>query len=155
MEVQFPSVSYLSYSKSTVLRGFVSQGDTACDVPSPSAVACSVAYEWVFSPPLTATLPKAAGTGFGVVSLNVPAFYFTELDGLPYTISLRAGVAEAGLSMAVNLGPMGGTFTVTPSTGLALFDTFVLSADNWADDNLPLLYEFSIMSYSSKVNPGP
>ena len=42
---------------------------------------------------------------------------------------------------------------MTPSTGLALFDTFVLSADNWADDNLPLTYEFSIMQYSSKVNP--
>ena len=44
---------------------------------------------------------------------------------------------------------------MTPSTGLALVDTFVLSADNWADDNLPLLYEFSIMQYSSKVNPKP
>ena len=36
-----------------------------------------------------------------------------------------------------------------------LEDTFVLSADNWADDNLPLLYDFSIMQYSSKINPNP
>ena len=116
MEVQFPNVPYLSYSKSTVLRGFVSQGKAACDVPKPSAVACSVAYEWHFDPPLTATLPKATGKGFGVVSLNVPAFYFTELDGLPYTISLRATsvFAEASLLLNVNLGPVGGTFTVKP-----------------------------------------
>jgi len=154
VQVQFPDVAYLSYAQSTVLRGFVSQGSDACNTPNPSAVACSVAYKWEFDPPLSSELATTAGTSFGVISLKVPELYFEKQDGLSYSISLRATYggksAAAKLQMNVNLGPVGGKLTVSPSSGLALVDTFILSAKDWSDADLPLQYKFSIDQYSNK-----
>ena len=150
--LEAPTIPYLSYSKSTVMDGYVGQGSEACISANPDPTLCSVEYEWTFDPPLSSPVAKSKGNAFGRVSINVPAFSFEQLDGLKYKITLRTtsagGQAGAEQDMAINLGPVGGTFSVQPTTGKALSDTFVLIADGWADEDLPLKYEFSILQYS-------
>jgi hypothetical protein len=45
-------------------------------------------------------------------------------------------------SLTVNLAPVPGTITVTPSTGIALQTNFVVSLSGWFDEDTPLSYKY-------------
>jgi hypothetical protein len=45
-------------------------------------------------------------------------------------------------NLTVNLAPVPGTITVTPSTGIALQTNFMVSLSGWFDENTPLSYKY-------------
>jgi hypothetical protein len=50
--------------------------------------------------------------------------------------------------VVVNSPPSQGSFDVTPNNGVEIVQNFVLAANHWQDSNLPLTYQFGIVSAS-------
>jgi hypothetical protein len=57
-------------------------------------------------------------------------------------------VTTNSITINVNAPPGSGTFAVSPSSGIAYFDVFSLSCQNWIDTDLPLSYQFSYLSFA-------
>ena len=80
-------------------------------------------------------------------NLVVPAALMTGTYK-DYTFRLNAwdsngNLGQAQVKLDINSAPAGGDFVVTPTTGTALGTEFSLYANNWHDDNTPLIYYFS------------
>jgi len=74
--------------------------------------------------------------------------------GMTYTFSLTATDTDGAssystLSLTVNEAPNSGTVAVAPSQGFALDTSFTLTALNWVDEDLPLLYRFGTLPVHS------
>lgn len=62
------------------------------------------------------------------------------------TVTDSAGTSGyAEISITVNGKPSGGSVTVSPSSGVALTDSFTLEAPNWFDEDQPLEYQFFVV----------
>ena len=67
--------------------------------------------------------------------------------GNSYRAQLIATVGDtfgsAEIEFSINSPPVNGTLSVKPRTGMSLIDTFVLSAHDWVDEDMPLSYRFA------------
>lgn len=160
-----PSFQYITDGSPLRLTGEVYSG--TCTHQAVLTSACNVEYYWTIEPPLiqdvqgrttpaydaSRTTPERTvtmtQTGHGVVSLIVGRKQFgiaSFEDNTMYTFTLTsregAMVVHSTYQMMKNAGPTGGTFTVSPSRGIALDTSFTLTADGWGDENLPLYYQF-------------
>jgi len=52
----------------------------------------------------------------------------------------------------VNPPPTPGTLTVAPAQGIALIDSFTITASGFIDTDLPLLYSFSVYQSEEDYN---
>jgi len=85
-----------------------------------------------------------------------------QLSNKQYTFKLSAfsiadsASSSASVTISLNAPPKSGSFTVSPSSGLALIDDFHFSCSNWVDDasDLPLnfAYKYSNMLAPSQGN---
>ena len=71
--------------------------------------------------------------------------------GQEYLLQLQAGCSQgnagkANVVLVVNKAPVGGSFMVSPTTGVAFDTKFTLSCSKWVDDieDLPLQYSYHI-----------
>ena len=76
------------------------------------------------------------------------------VGGVSYSVSLRAALlggvsSTASLTISINAPPSMGSFSVQPGRGQEIVDSFSLSCEQWADDQLPLAYQFAYFSPSS------
>ena len=62
------------------------------------------------------------------------------------TATTAAGTGEGRISVVANAAPSGGQIHCTPPSGMAVRDSFSLSAPAWHDDDLPLTYRFGSSS---------
>jgi hypothetical protein len=86
----------------------------------------------------------AAGTSDYSLSLSILANALPTRTSV--TFSLSCGVSSSSLEVTVNGPPIGGSFTVSPSSGTGLSTLFTLAASSWSDDDLPLTYQFMFVS---------
>jgi len=70
----------------------------------------------------------------------------------PYTFSLLASGTKASIAVVVNTAPLPGVFEVSPGNGTALNTMFSFSASQWADDDVPLSYEFGFSTTEIGTN---
>ena len=63
-----------------------------------------------------------------------------------YTFTLSASQSKSTVTVKVISAPQSGTFSINPSSGVAMVDTFTLSTTLWVDIELPLSYSFGYMS---------
>ena len=69
------------------------------------------------------------------------------------TTALISGASvTASVVVITNGNPVPGEFTVTPSNGIALIDTFLFTAGLWQDDDLPLTYSFGFLAKTVSAN---
>ena len=62
------------------------------------------------------------------------------------------GVCQVDIVM--NVAPVGGAVAIDPADGLAVTDTFEITATGWADEDIPLLYSFGyVMPGSDAETP--
>jgi len=85
----------------------------------------------------------AAGTGVPM-NLVIAANTFSGRV-YPYVFSLTVGSSSSTVSIYVNMPPVVGTFSVSPNSGYNLDTTYVLSANNFADDDTPIRFEFGYL----------
>jgi hypothetical protein len=62
------------------------------------------------------------------------------------TFSLNCGPASVNIDITTNGPPLPGKFAISPLTGDALSTPFQLAAAFWSDPNLPISYQFSLVS---------
>ncbi|RYH22674.1 hypothetical protein EON65_18890 [archaeon] len=62
--------------------------------------------------------------------------------GVSYAFRLSCGVSTSPLFLSTNVPPRGGSFGVFPLEGDELRTIFVLTSVGWADDDLPISYQF-------------
>jgi len=99
------------------------------------------------------------GAGASVVGPSLVLLARNLAQGATYTLQVTAVLdcthgadASARVSFRTNAGPTGGLLTVTPSTGAAALDNFLLMASAFASSsNLPLLYSFARIDGGSLV----
>jgi hypothetical protein len=63
--------------------------------------------------------------------------------------ALSCGSAVASVMVITNGPPQGGSFSVSPTTGVALSTNFYMTASSWVDDDTPLTYQFLVTSGGS------
>eukprot|EP01038_Epipyxis_sp_PR26KG_P010901 gene10901-14632_t len=159
LAAQYPTVSISSNlqtngimnpSSSLQLKGFISiparySGSTSWELEKSSDIALAdIALSAIeHSIPLTSSLKSF--TFFMVISSNaLPA-------GQDVTFSLKC-VTSGGFTsisnfiVSVNAPPSHGRFEVNPTTGVEFVDIFFFSAFYWYDENLPISYEFGLLS---------
>ena len=74
--------------------------------------------------------------------------------GTTYKFKLSSNLNDPGvstssaISILMNAPPQPGNFLVTPRQGQELSDSFLFSASNWQDVDLPLMYQFGYWSQS-------
>eukprot|EP01034_Spumella_vulgaris_P038536 gene38536-47586_t len=93
-----------------------------------------------------------------VAPTNTQVFMFIGANSLPVgvtlTFSLTASIPSestvtvATVQVIVNAPPKLGAFSVDPPTGTELTTPFTFSASQWQDPQLPLKYQFGIISLS-------
>lgn len=74
------------------------------------------------------------------------------LPGASYTFSLTASLVKGGtkgtasVTVVTNSAPTSGNCFSTPSLGVEIIDDFKLECSQWTDDDLPLSYEWDLLS---------
>jgi hypothetical protein len=74
-----------------------------------------------------------------------PASNFSGDATFDYTVGDGFGGTATGtitVTVSLNPPPAGGSFAFTPNTGLRQSDALMLTAPNWSDPDLPLVYQF-------------
>ena len=112
----------------------------------------SIALTTAAQTPVTASLSagvKAMTLVIGAGSLSPGAY-------LAFTLSCTTADASpltsvSSVVVAVNAPPTPGTFVVTPASGTELTTEFKMSAVQWVDSDLPLMYTFAF-DVNSRVN---
>jgi hypothetical protein len=56
----------------------------------------------------------------------------------------------ASVTLVMNSPPKSGRFIISPSSGYALEDIFLFTSYQWIDDDLPLFYQYGILSVSDR-----
>jgi hypothetical protein len=96
---------------------------------------------------------------YGKTNFNLIIKASTLPPGGRYKFSLSAGYSAAGqaalavaeVSVAVNAAPYGGSLALSPIEGTALATVFTFVAADWADPDLPLLFDF-LYTTSTNIN---
>ena len=77
-------------------------------------------------------------------------------QGATYTFTLTSTLKSAegtssyaSVSVTTNGPPTPGSLIISPSNGFELSTSFLLTLANWADDDVPLLYEFGYLAVST------
>ena len=135
-----------------IIRGF-------CDDPN------NVKYAWSVTPFVNLTNPSIAPLGSKTVDLVLQPNPEVFTPGNRYMISFGAttrigATSETKITIVVNSPPRGGTFSVCLlnladassciKTGIAVTDEFRVYSSGWADDDVPLLY-----NYGYETQPDP
>lgn len=91
-----------------------------------------------------------------LTSANNAIRSFKLTPGLTYNFRLVANdtggnVGFGSVTVVVNSPPTSGTFTVSPSSGYAMQDSFTLTCSLWSDDkdDYPLSYSYGVLSAAS------
>ena len=98
------------------------------------------------------SLPYASSdTGFltGASTLLLPANVLPPKSTLLFSVkcaTLGGEPVVSSISVKVNSPPEPGSFAVSPSTGVSMEDVFVFSASNWQSEQLPLAFEYGLLS---------
>jgi hypothetical protein len=98
--------------------------------------------------------PTAQPTGaftFAYLSFSENTLQGGQNYGFELTAKTAKGNIIAPFEFYINNGPVGGKTVVTPSTGRALLDQFLLATEGWedAEGNYPLSYQFCLSKGSS------
>ena len=72
-----------------------------------------------------------------------------------FHLEVHDGVARGvcQVDVVLNVAPTGGTVSIEPDAGLAVVDTFQITAAGWSDEDIPLTYRF-FYSMSDKSDNG-
>jgi hypothetical protein len=62
------------------------------------------------------------------------------------TFTLRRGLGVSSINITTNGPPLPGVFQLSPNVGIELTTSFLFSASEWSDPELPLAYEFRFSS---------
>jgi len=96
-------------------------------------------------------LKDASIRSTSLISPNLVLNPSTLTPGQEYVLKIQAACSsetagEATAIITVNMAPVGGSFTVTPTSGLAFHTTFSLSCNRWVDEveDFPLQYFYHI-----------
>jgi len=97
------------------------------------------------------TAQPSGGFTFAYLSFRADSLQGGQTYGFELTAKTIKGNIIAPYEFYVNRGPMGGKTTVTPSSGRAILDQFLLSTEGWEDPegNYPLNYQFCLSLGSS------
>ena len=95
--------------------------------------------------PLSTAVPIASTR---TVNLVLGAHSLPERASL--TFSLACGESAASIVVTTNGPPQLGTFRVSPSTGVELSTGFLFAAELWTDPDLPITYQFGVLSATSR-----
>ncbi|GMH78337.1 hypothetical protein TL16_g07763 [Triparma laevis f. inornata] len=93
----------------------------------------------------------------GTPGLSMSAIQLSALSpGAQYTISLMAKsainqFASTQVTIYANAPPSSGSFSISPSSGTSMDTIFTLASMNWADEDLPLTYEFKYLNEDKLV----
>ena len=82
------------------------------------------------------------------MQLYLPGGLFSP--GKKLLFSFQCGSLFASITVTTNMPPSGGTFNVNPSIGYELSTSFLFSASDWFDSDLPLQYLFGYADPSTR-----
>ncbi len=89
----------------------------------------------------TATLTPGA-----LHSVNLVLSGNSLAETASYVFSLKCGASSSSIAVTTNGPPTPGLFSVSPSSGVELSDSFLFAASQWSDQELPLSYVFGFQS---------
>jgi hypothetical protein len=95
---------------------------------------------------LTGTFSQLTPGALRTVNLVLSANSLAETAS--YVFYLSCGASSSSVAVTTNGPPTPGLFTVSPSTGTELSDSFLFAASQWSDQELPLSYVFGFHSPS-------
>ncbi len=93
---------------------------------------------------LTGTSSQLTPGALRTVNLVLSANSLAETAS--YVFYLSCGASSSSVAVTTNGPPTPGLFTVSPSTGTELSDSFLFAASQWSDQELPLSYVFGFQS---------
>jgi hypothetical protein len=94
------------------------------------------------SKPIAPDTPSAVAFNLVVAKSTLPT-----RSSLRFT--LACGVAQSEIMVTTNGPPLLGEFSVAPPTGTELVTMYAFAASLWADEDLPLMYQFGFVSPST------
>jgi len=127
----------------------------SCDDPK------NMRFSWTISPVVNLSIPWVAPLGFQTPNFILQPDPAILVPGRQYVVSFTAttqlgDVAESCLSVLINSPPRGGKFSVCLlnlndatsclKTGLSVVDEFRILSSGWADDDVPLLYNYGYLT---------
>jgi hypothetical protein len=101
---------------------------------------------------LVSTSASLASSSTAATSASVPLLLSANSvpagSVLTFTLAASAGSASssATITIAVNSPPTPGTLTISPSSGVAMTDSFTFLASLWVDSDTPLSYQFGYVA---------
>jgi hypothetical protein len=121
-----------------------------CDVSSANGPCTRLQYSWqLLAGDIDLEDESIRSTALTAPNLVLKPGVLTP--GQEYLLQLQAGCSQgnfgkANVEIVVNKAPVGGSFVVSPTTGVAFDTTFSLSCSKWVDDieDLPLQYSYNI-----------
>jgi hypothetical protein len=101
---------------------------------------------------LVSTSASLASSSTAATSTTVPLLLSANSvpagSVLTFTLAASAGAASssATITITVNSPPTPGTLTISPSSGVAMTDSFTFLASLWVDSDTPLSYQFGYIA---------
>jgi hypothetical protein len=154
LQVVPASAAVISISGSSVASGskFVTSNKFTVSGVVSSELACTAAWS-VVSSVGTVDVSTTGGnvlstvtTSIGALSSGVSVSLVLAANALPpmatVQFALSCGSAVASVTVVTNGCPQGGSYTVSPGTGVALTTSFTLAASSWVDADVPLTYQY-------------